>query len=99
MRISIEDARRHVLEHTGSLEAEEVDLDDALGRVLAQDAVAPNAVPPFDCSTMDGFALRACDTIGAPVALELVDEAPARRSASPRARRSPTAPTPSSARS
>jgi molybdopterin molybdotransferase len=75
MRISIEDARRQLLEHTSRLEAEEVDLDDALGRVLAQDAVAPNPVPPFDCSTMDGFALQAGDTTGAPVSLKLVDEA------------------------
>jgi molybdopterin molybdotransferase len=81
MRISIDDARRHVLEHTATLEAEEVDLDDALGRVLAQDAVAPNPVPPFDCSTMDGFALRAADSAGAPVELELVDEARAGKGA------------------
>jgi molybdopterin molybdotransferase len=75
MRISIEDARRQVLEHTGRLGAEVVELDDALGRVLAQDAVAPNPVPPFDCSTMDGFALRAGDTAAAPAQLRLVDEA------------------------
>ncbi len=81
MRISIEDARRQVLEHTATLEPEQVDLDDALGRVLAEDAVAPNPVPPFDCSTMDGFALRAADTAGAPVTLALVDEARAGRGA------------------
>ena len=81
MRISIEDARRQVLEHTGTLEAEQVDLDDALGRVLARDAVAPNPVPPFDCSTMDGFALRAADTVGAPTTLALVDEARAGKGA------------------
>jgi molybdopterin molybdotransferase len=75
MRISIEEARRQLLEHTARLEAEEVDLDDALGRVLAQHAVAPNPVPPFDCSTMDGFALRAGDTTAAPVGLRIVDEA------------------------
>ena len=81
MRISIDDARRQVLEHTGTLEAEQVDLDDALGRVLAQDAIAPNPVPPFDCSTMDGFALRAADTAGAPTTLTLVDEARAGKGA------------------
>ena len=75
MRISIEDARRRLLEHVGRLEAEQVELDDALGRVLAEDAVAPNPVPPFHCSTMDGFALRADDTTGAPARLQVVDEA------------------------
>jgi molybdopterin molybdotransferase len=74
-RISIDEARRQVLEHTATLDAEQVDLDDALGRVLAQDAVAPNPVPPFDCSTMDGFALRAADTAQAPARLQVVDEA------------------------
>jgi len=74
-RISIDEARRHVLEHTATLDAEQVDLDDALGRVLARDAVAPNPVPPFDCSTMDGFALRAHDTTPAPARLQVVDEA------------------------
>ena len=81
MRISIEEARRQLLEHTSRLDAEEVDLDDALGRVLAQDAVAPNPVPPFDCSTMDGFAMRAGDTADPPVRLRLVDEARAGRAA------------------
>ncbi|HEX4344831.1 MAG TPA: gephyrin-like molybdotransferase Glp [Solirubrobacteraceae bacterium] len=74
-RISIEDARRQMLEHTAVLGAEEVALDDALSRVLALDAFAPNPVPPFDCSTMDGFALRASDTAHAPVTLQIVDEA------------------------
>jgi molybdopterin molybdotransferase len=81
MRISIDEARRQVLEHTATLGAEQVDLDDALGRVLAVDASAPNPVPPFDCSTMDGFALRAADTAGAPRTLALVDEARAGKGA------------------
>jgi molybdopterin molybdotransferase len=84
MRISIEEARRLLLEHTSTLEAEEVSLDDALGRVLAHDAVAPNPVPPFDCSTMDGFAVRATDTTGAPLTLQLVDEARAGKGAGAR---------------
>src|SRR3954452_14732792 len=81
MRISIEEARRRLLEHTFTLDAEEVSLDEALGRVLAQDAVAPNPVPPFDCSTMDGFALRAADTAHSPATLQLVDEARAGKGA------------------
>ena len=39
------------------LAAEAVPLDDALGRVLATDAVAPEDVPGFDNSAMDGFAV------------------------------------------
>src|SRR4051794_29971615 len=74
-RISIEEARRLVLEQVARLEGEEVALADALGRVLAQDAVAPNDLPPFDSSAMDGFAVIATDTDDAPVALKIIGEA------------------------
>ena len=57
------------------LEAEEVPLPEALGRVLAGDVVAPLDVPSFDRSKVDGFAVRAEDTFGAaedrPVRLRL----------------------------
>ena len=74
-RISIERARGLVLEHVARLDGERVALDDALGRVLAEDAVAPDDLPPFDSSGMDGFAVLAADTSDAPVALKVVDEA------------------------
>ena len=73
-RISIEEARRLVLAQLTRLAGEEVALEDALGRVLAEDAVAPNDLPPFDSSGMDGFAVVASDTIDAPVALRIVGE-------------------------
>ncbi len=44
---------------------EKVSLPACLGRVLAGDVAAPADVPPFDRSNVDGFALRAADTIGA----------------------------------
>ena len=44
---------------------ETVMLGAALGRVLAHDVVAAVDAPPFDRSNVDGFALRAADTIGA----------------------------------
>src|SRR2546425_4664015 len=47
------------------LPAEEIRLQDALNRVLAQDVIAPIDVPSFDRSNVDGFALRAEDTFGA----------------------------------
>ena len=74
-RISIEDARELVLEQLSRLEGEPVALADALGRVLAEDAVAPTDLPPFDSSGMDGFAVIATDTEDAPVALKIVGEA------------------------
>lgn len=45
--------------------AEKTGLDVALGRYLAEDVSSPEAVPPFDRSAMDGFAVRAADTFGA----------------------------------
>ncbi|WP_297467100.1 gephyrin-like molybdotransferase Glp [Thermococcus sp.] len=59
-------------------EFEEVALDDALGRVLAEDVVSPIDSPPFDRSAVDGYALRAEDTFPAreynPVELKVIDE-------------------------
>lgn len=39
-------------------------LAEALGATLAVDVIAAQAVPPFDNSAMDGFALRAADADG-----------------------------------
>jgi putative molybdopterin biosynthesis protein len=44
---------------------ETIPLEEALGRVLARDAVARVDVPSFDRSNFDGFAVRAADTFGA----------------------------------
>jgi molybdopterin molybdotransferase len=57
--ITIERARELIQAHTHPLGHERVDFDDALNRVLAQDVHAVGEVPPFACSAMDGFALRA----------------------------------------
>ncbi len=60
------------------LGTEAVALGEALGRVLAHDAVARVDVPSFDRSNFDGFAVRAADTFGAaeedPRTLKLLDE-------------------------
>jgi len=49
---------------TAVSEVETVPLDDAIGRVLAQDVTAPFPLPPFDNSAMDGYALRSADLVG-----------------------------------
>ena len=77
MAVSIEEARSAVLEHAAVLDAEEVSLDDALGRALAANATAPNDVPPFAASAMDGYAIIAADTAGGSARLELIGEAKA----------------------
>lgn len=59
-------------------EVEEVSLDEALGRVLAEDIISPIDSPPFDRSAVDGYAVRAEDTFQAreynPIELEVIDE-------------------------
>lgn len=61
MPISFEEARNRILELTATLEAEQAQLLDAAGRVLAEDFHALWDLPPWDNSAMDGFAVRAED--------------------------------------
>jgi molybdenum cofactor synthesis domain-containing protein len=75
--IPVPEAIRIVLEQTRALPFEEVALGEARGRVLAEDIVADTDLPPFDRALMDGYAVRAGDTRGAPVSLRLVGEAAA----------------------
>jgi putative molybdopterin biosynthesis protein len=65
--VSAEDAKARFEAHLdlAPLPAETMLLADALGRVLAHDVAAPIDVPPFDRANVDGFALRAADTVGA----------------------------------
>ena len=50
-----------MLAHARPLAPEDVDLADADGRVLAEDARASVDLPPFASSAMDGFAVRSAD--------------------------------------
>jgi len=77
-QVEIEDARRIVLGAVAPLPSVAVELDDALGRVLAEDVTAERPLPAFDVSAMDGFAVRARDLAAAgaarPVTLSVVGE-------------------------
>ena len=57
----VEDALAAVLAHARPLGAEDVDLENAAGRVLAEDAFAAVDLPPFPSSAMDGYAVRSAD--------------------------------------
>src|SRR3712207_2935158 len=50
---------------TRTFVVESVPLDEAAGRVLAKDFISPWDVPQFARSMMDGFAVRAADSLGA----------------------------------
>jgi molybdopterin molybdotransferase len=51
--------------HATRLPDEAVPLEDACGRVLTGDVIAPLDVPGFDRAAMDGYALRGSETAGA----------------------------------
>ena len=72
--ISIEEARRRILDNLPPLRKERVGFQESLGRVLAEDLLADMDIPPFDRAAMDGFAVRAADVRAAPVELELAGE-------------------------
>ncbi len=59
--LSVADATRTVIERVPRLASETVSIDAALGRVLASDIVAERALPGFDNSAMDGYAVRSSD--------------------------------------
>ncbi len=65
--VSADEARARFEQHLDlkPLAGETVPLARALSRVLAQDVVAAVDAPPFDRSNVDGFAVRAADTVGA----------------------------------
>jgi molybdopterin molybdotransferase len=78
--LTVEDALARVLEHVHPLQAERVELADAGGRVLVEDARAAVDLPRFASSAMDGFALRAADTPGTlPVVARIAAGRPAGR--------------------
>jgi molybdopterin molybdotransferase len=81
--LSIEHVERLIAERvTPVVEIESVALNDARGRVLAADLVAPIDLPPFDNSAVDGYAVRHADLGAANEAkLAIVDRLTAGRAA------------------
>jgi molybdopterin molybdotransferase len=61
--LTIDEARRLVIDTTAQIartRPEQVQIAQALDRVLAQDLLAAGPVPAFPSSAMDGYAIRAC---------------------------------------
>ncbi|MSO97831.1 MAG: molybdopterin molybdenumtransferase MoeA [Rhodospirillaceae bacterium] len=74
--ISVADARTAIVAALNPIGVEEIAVMDALGRVLAVDAVAKISHPSADVSAMDGYAVRAADaSLGA--ALKVIGTAAA----------------------
>ncbi len=79
--LDYEKARELLLGAACTVGTERVKLSECAGRVLAQELIAADNVPPFDRSPYDGYALRSADTAYAtrenPVKLAITEEIPA----------------------
>lgn len=76
--ISVEEAIEKIFTHIQPLGVEKASILEALGRVIAEDAIAPRDLPPYDNSGMDGYAIRSGDvqnaSESAPVQLEVIED-------------------------
>lgn len=86
--IKAAEAQRRLLERAVPLPIEQVPLAEALGRRLGESFAAPEDVPHFRRSGLDGFAVRSADAGSAsasdPALLRIVGESPAGCEAPPR---------------
>ncbi|MER6165881.1 gephyrin-like molybdotransferase Glp [Streptomyces violaceorubidus] len=75
---SVQDHLDDVLATVRPLDPIELNLLDAQGCVLVDDITVPLSLPPFDNSSMDGYAVRVTDVAGAseefPAVLEVVGD-------------------------
>jgi molybdopterin molybdotransferase len=71
--LSVDDARARMLDGLTPLPAEEVALEDAQRRVVADTIVSTTTLPPWDNSAMDGFAVRCADAVQ-PATLRVIGE-------------------------
>lgn len=76
--LTVEEARARVLGAVSAVEPQDRLVGDALGLVAARDLRAPHALPRFDNSAMDGYAVRGGDLEGAsdaaPISLQVAGE-------------------------
>src|ERR1700746_2453989 len=78
--LELEDALARILAAMPPPKAEAIPVGDADGRVVMESLPSPAALPPFDNSSMDGYAVRAADVLSAaakrPVPLRLAGRVP-----------------------
>ncbi|WP_340378263.1 gephyrin-like molybdotransferase Glp [Streptomyces sp. SS7] len=82
---SVDEHLEDILATVRPLEPIELQLPDAQGCVLVEDVTVALSLPPFDNSSMDGYAVRVADVAGAseefPAALEVVGDVAAGQAA------------------
>lgn len=66
--LGVDEALAHILAALSTTSEARLPLHASHGLVLAEDIVTPHDLPPFSNSAMDGFAVRAADTVAASTA-------------------------------
>ncbi|MFX1593230.1 MAG: gephyrin-like molybdotransferase Glp [Promethearchaeota archaeon] len=61
----LKDALDILFSHIETNDSEEIKIENALNRILAEDVISVIDIPPFDRSAMDGYAIKAEDSFGA----------------------------------
>ncbi|MFZ7133315.1 MAG: gephyrin-like molybdotransferase Glp [Eubacteriales bacterium] len=81
LRVKSVDETKNIIKENFSkyhLETEKIKLEEAVGRIIAADVLAPDDIPTFHRSTVDGYAVKSSDTFGSsetlPSQLKLVGE-------------------------
>jgi len=79
--VSVTEAVEIILANVPPLEIEDVTLQMAIGRVLAESVIADSHIPSFEKSPLDGYAVRFEDvrraSANAPIKLKVIEEIPA----------------------
>lgn len=82
--ISVDDALSKLLDPVSAVtESETVNVEDALGRILAEDLCSTINVPGYDNSAMDGYAVNSEDCTEAGVRLPVTQRIPAGQTGQP----------------
>lgn len=71
MLLTVDEALARVLASVPQMDSESVPLALAHGRIMANELISLRDVPPFDCSAMDGYAVRSDDVGDGEVVLEV----------------------------
>ena len=72
--LSVAQAKQRILADLPLMPVVQVGLNEALGRVLAEDVIARTTQPPLAMSAMDGYAVRAADITTVPATLRIIEE-------------------------
>ena len=74
--VTVEEGVTEIFSKLKEVGTELVAAEEAAGRILSEDIISPENIPPFRRSPLDGYAFRAEDTVHAtekePVVLEII---------------------------